>query len=418
MIPSTASPHVKGTETEQIKNIINYINKKIQTKLVWVIFQPTKVNNDKKLNEEIIYFNDYNDAIEIIDEIKPDVILNETEFFSQSIAFGLAAKFRKIPLITYCLVTYTKPNLLFNIKSRLRLLFSDHVFMQTTSSNESMLKFNQIKLKFVENTLKKMGYNKTKITFSLIHFILKQFFTFTQVPVNRLIEGDLNLCSSIKWADHLIRHDFKKSSIVVTGDPYLDTLFLKSQNNDMIKNKSNIIKILFCPSPLHEHGFISRKEESEIILKTIDKITQNKNFEIALKIHPSTSSKADYEEILGGREIEIFQKEDIMDILPQFNVMITYGASLVIPYALILKKPVVFLDVFSAVNDSDLFYDELIAVRCNQISEIEQKIDQSIRKEINEIHYREYIKKHLGLFDGKSSERSGQSILNFLDITN
>ena len=49
LIPNARPPHVKGTETEQIKNIINYINKKIQTKLVWVIFQPTKVNNDKKL---------------------------------------------------------------------------------------------------------------------------------------------------------------------------------------------------------------------------------------------------------------------------------------------------------------------------------------------------------------------------------
>ena len=82
---------------------------------------------------------------------------------------------------------------------------------------------------------------------------------------------------------------------------------------------------------MHEHGYVSKKEENDVILKTIDKIIQNKNFEITLKIHPSTSSKTEYEKLLDKREVKIYQKEDLMDVLPQFNVMITYGASSVIP---------------------------------------------------------------------------------------
>ena len=415
LIPNSRPPYVKGTETVQIKNIMSHVNEKIQTKLVWVIFQPSKINNYEKFDGEIINFDDYCDAIEIVDKIKPDIILNETEFFTQSVAFGLAAKFRNIPLVTYCLVSYVETSLLFNIRSKLRILFSNDVFLQTTDSNESMLKFNQRKLKFIEKTLKKMGYNKMKIIYFLIHFILKQFFAFSYVPVSKLIEGDLNLCSNIKWADYLIKNDFKKSSIVVTGDPYLDTLFLNSKNSDKIKNKPGITKILFCTSPMHEHGYVSKKEENDVILKTIDKIIQNKNFEITLKIHPSTSSKTEYEKMLDKREIKIYQKEDLMDILPQFNVMITYGASSVIPYAIILKKPIVFLDMFSYTKNLNLFYDELVAVRCDQISELEQKIYQSMKKEINEIHYKKYIEKHLGMFDGKSSARSCESILKFLD---
>ena len=420
LIPNARSPNFEGTETVQIKNIINEINKKNKTKIIWVIFQPSKTQVKENEREQIINFSDYGNAVEILNKFNPDLVITETEFFSQSIAFVLAAKFKKIPVVTYCFVAYVNTNLIINIKSRLRLLFSKKVFGETTelekkSSDASMIQFNIRKLRFISKTLKEIKYNKIHIYFSIISFILKQFFSTSLVPVEKQIEGKLNLCSNTKWKEYLEKNNFEKSTIVVTGDPYLDQLFIKFKNSKPVQNiETNKIKILFCTSPMHEHGYVSKSEEDEIILKTIDNILKNTNFELAIKIHPSTSSKEEYEKLINDRKILIYQKEKLTEKLEQFDVMITYGASSAILNAIMLKKPVVFLDVFSYTKNLNLFYDKLISIKCTNLDEISQKIMFSINNEIKEENYNEYIKQHLEKFDGNSAIRASNAIMDVL----
>jgi UDP-N-acetylglucosamine:LPS N-acetylglucosamine transferase len=420
LIPNARSPNFEGTETVQIKNIINEINKKNKTKIIWVIFQPSKTQVKENEREQIINFSDYGNAVEILNKFNPDLVITETEFFSQSIAFVLAAKFKKIPVVTYCFVSYVNTNLIINIKSRLRLLFSKKVFGEITelekkSLDTSMIQFNIRKLRFISKTLKEIKYNKIHIYFSIISFILKQFFSTSLVPVEKQIEGKLNLCSNTKWKEYLEKNNFEKSTIVVTGDPYLDQLFIKFKNSKPVQNiETNKIKILFCTSPMNEHGYVSKNEEDKIILKTIDNILKNTNFELGIKIHPSTSSKEEYEKLINDRKIPIYQKEKLTEKLEQFDVMITYGASSAILNAIMLKKPVVFLDVFSYTKNLNLFYDKLISIKCTNLDEISQKIMFSINNEIKEENYNEYIKQHLEKFDGNSAIRASNAIMDVL----
>ena len=420
LISNARPPNFEGTETVQIKNIINEINKKNKIKIIWVIFQPLKIQIKESSNEKIINFSDYGNAVEILNEFNPNLVITETEFFSQSIAFVLASKFKKIPVVTYCFVAYIETNILTNIKSRLRLLFSKKVFGETAelekkSNDSNMIEFNIKKLKFIIETLKEIKYNKIKIYFSITSFILKQFFSTSLVPVEKQIEGKLNLCSNTKWANYLEKNNFEKSTIVVTGDPFLDQLFNKFKNSKPIQNIDiNKIKILFCTSPMHEHGYVNKDEEDKIILKTIDNISKNPNFEIAVKIHPSTSSKEEYQKLINNNKIPIYQKEKLAQKLEEFDVMITYGASSAILNAIMLKKPVVFLDVFSYTKNLNLFYNELIAIKCTNLDEISQKIMFSINNEIKHEDYNEYIKMYLEKFDGNSAIRASDAIMSIL----
>jgi len=420
LIPNSRSPNFEGTETIQIKNILNEMNKKIKTNIIWVIFQPLKIQVKETEREKVINFNDYRSAIEILNKFNPNIVITETEFFSQSIAFVLASKFKKIPVVTYCFGTYVETNIRINIKSRLRLLFSKKVFGQTTELeenvlNDNMMQFNIKKIKFIIKTLEQIKYNKVKIFFSIISFILKQFFSTSLLPVEKQISGKINLCSNTKWAKYLEKNDFKKSSIVVTGDPHLDQLFIKFKNSKPIHNiKSNKIKILFCTSPMHEHGYINKDEEHKIILKVVDNILKNSNFDIAIKIHPSTSSKKEYEELINNVKIPIYQKEKLIEKLDEFDVMITYGASSAILSAIMLKKPIVFLDVFSHTKNLNVFYDELVSIKCTNLDEISQKILFSIKNEIREENYEKYFNLYLEKFDGNSGIRASDAIINIL----
>ena len=165
---------------------------------------------------------------------------------------------------------------------------------------------------------------------------------------------------------------------------------------------------------MHEHGYINKDEEHKIILKVVDNILKNSNFDIAIKIHPSTSSKKEYEELINNVKIPIYQKEKLIEKLDEFDVMITYGASSAILSAIMLKKPIVFLDVFSHTKNLNVFYDELVSIKCTNLDEISQKILFSIKNEIREENYEKYFNLYLEKFDGNSGIRASDAIINIL----
>jgi len=168
---------------------------------------------------------------------------------------------------------------------------------------------------------------------------------------------------------------------------------------DLVKNE-----VKFCN--LVTHDTITRFETSMELIKNNARLT---NF-----IHPSNSSKEEYQEIINktGHKIPIYQEEDIIDLLDRFDVLVTYGHSSITLLGVLLRKPIVFLNL----SEEDLrfseFLDKNVNVECKNLSNISSDIKIAIIKKISDKDFEKYIEKYIGKFDGKSSERMANAILN------
>jgi len=109
----------------------------------------------------------------------------------------------------------------------------------------------------------------------------------------------------------------------------------------------------------------------------------------------------------------IFQKENLVKLLSEFDVIITYGGSSVLLYMVILRKPIVFVN-FSGYSELNYFFDEKLMVECNNINDIMEKISEAKSKKIEEIHYKKYLETYIGKFYGNCSEIAANGILKIL----
>ena len=143
-----------------------------------------------------------------------------------------------------------------------------------------------------------MDYSTIDLLKFMSFFPRIQTFANTMIPVHPIASGDLNLCSTPKLVTKLENAGFSKSTIMLCGNPYFDKLFTQSQNK--LEKQENVkkIRVLFCTASMHEHGIWTKEKEDRIVTKVIKQVLTNKEIELVLKIHPSTSSKHEYEELL------------------------------------------------------------------------------------------------------------------------
>ena len=82
-----------------IKNFIKNLKEIDSVYCIWFLYNLKKNNMSKNLDETIIDIHDYNDAVEVLKEIKPDcVLVNNNQYATIDYSFSIAAKFLKIPL--------------------------------------------------------------------------------------------------------------------------------------------------------------------------------------------------------------------------------------------------------------------------------------------------------------------------------
>ena len=428
LIPSMRPPFSHGIEIIQFKNIIKEIGKKFNVKPIWVIFQPDKIEHEKTSDYEIIYYDNYKNALEILEEKNPDLILFDGDLTCYSISFALAGKFKNIPVVTTFFVTESEnnPNFLW-AKSRLRILFGNGLMRDEGSANTNkemdpkkfkMLSFGLSEYRFLLRTLKKINYSNFDLLRFMLFFPRFQIFSEQDTVKHPLASGVLNLCSTPKIVKKLKNAGFLDTTIFLCGNPYFDNLFLKRRD---YSNKLNNPKtrILFCTSSLHEHGMWSKQKEDNFVINIIKNISENKANEIALKIHPSTSSRKEYEELLqtNNLNITLYQKEDFVTLLAEYDIVICYGQTTAILEGILLNKKIIFIDFFNEHNLNQ-FFDESVMTYCSKLNDLDTKIQTSLEKIISKDRYQKYIEKHIGRFDGNCSTLAANEILKICNKKN
>lgn len=143
--------------------------------------------------------------------------------------------------------------------------------------------------------------------------------------------------------DYIIEKGGKPEQIIKIGSPRHDKFFREHKDN----SKSNIV-LLAANGFFHNNckgtdteAFIKMENFVRKILETIKKMP---NKEIIVKLHPGRVSydiKPLIQEI--DPSIQIFQNENILDLLEKSDVMISLNYSTVVLDAMILKKPSLIL---------------------------------------------------------------------------
>ena len=395
-------------ENLQFQNILNKLGKKIDIEELWILIEPSLENFEKfeklKFNYKEIEEYETNDLVSILDNEKPDVILigNDYDFFIRS--FIIAAKYRKIPIVLLLSVP-TSRNYLDKMD------FS--MIKGKIDTNKNRIGHIANKIMLMLSTYRKTGKN----IFSLIKILLNEInIIFSHYQPWGEYGCDLVLVTSMEWKKHLENKKIS-SKIEVIGYPTMDDVYLKIseiQKNDNLR-KTNM-EFLLLTTPMVEHGLWTEKEWIETIEKIITEI-QNKfpSSKIKLKIHPISESLEKYTKLIKkfGKNIEIFQREDLIKIINKSDFVITYGQSSSILQAALLEKPIIFVNLFDYPLEKMPFLKEGIGIEVNDISKLQDIVSNISQKDI-ENNIRNYINKHLYKFDGNVSERAADAIMKIM----
>lgn len=420
LIPKIKPPEESDIITNQLNNIFSKISKEYDLKLIWVIFQPHRFEQYKFNDSLVVDYREFNDAISALNYYQPDLIITEVRLGINGIIFAKSGNFLKIPVLT---ITPTGESeffsQIFSLKSNFQLIMSNKVIADASKKKKpkkfAMLRYSLDRYSYLLNTLKNINYT----FFALVKFFMLypriQIFSKSYPALDNITSGDLNICFNKHWESRLVKADFPKNSIFLCGDPAFDNLFHMVNKEKNIDSNFTGTRILFCPTPMHEHGWMTKKDEDDLIVKLIKKIQTIDNFQISLKIHPSTSSFQEYDELfkIHNLKINLFQKEDIFDLLQKSDVMLTYGSSNVILDAILLHKPVILLKNQSIPELSRLD-DQSIISECNEIDKLENLIKTSLSKSISKEIFESYITKQIGNFDGKNSEKIAEQIIQLI----
>jgi CDP-glycerol glycerophosphotransferase (TagB/SpsB family) len=90
--------------------------------------------------------------------------------------------------------------------------------------------------------------------------------------------------------------------------------------------------------------------------------------------------------------------------------MITYGSSNVILDAILLKKPIILFKN-PIIPDLSRLSDKTVISECSKIDDLDNLISKIIDHYIPDEFFENYIKKQIGNFDGKNSQRISNMIL-------
>ncbi len=422
LIPKIKPPEEHDIITNQLKNIFSELKEQCEIKLVWMIFQPEKFNEYEYENSTVLDYHQFNNALESVEKIKPDLIITEVRLGINGILFAKVGNDFKIPVVT---ITPTGESEFFSqnysIKSNFQLFMSDKVLADSSKDKNTkkfgMFRYSLHRYFFLIDTLRNVNYSLFNLIKFFIFYPRIQIFSKSYPALHKITSGNLNICFNKHWESRLLDAGFSKSSIFLCGDPAFDKLYQRIQLQKNLKvTDSKKINILFCPTPMHEHGLMKKKKEDELIIKLIQKVLELKDTGISLKIHPSSSSFLEYDNLLKSHHLNIplFQKEDTIDLLQKSDIMITYGSSNVILDAILLKKPIILLKN-SVIPDLSRLSDKTVISECSNIDDLDDLISKITIQSIPAGSLENYIEKQIGNFDGKNSQRISNMILKLTE---
>jgi hypothetical protein len=166
---------------------------------------------------------------------------------------------------------------------------------------------------------------------------------------------------------------------------------------------------------MYEHGLWTRKQRDDLVKVLVTEISKHKDeMSLVVKIHPSSEILSDYEKLIHpiDSSIPIYQKEDIQEFLNNSDVVLAYSASSGPIQALILKKPIIIINLNLA---GDIMLERKIVTECTDPSKIVSSIHQAISSNpATERKINEFVEDYIFKADGLAYERVGKAIIEII----
>ena len=101
LVISDASPHVNKITSVIFRQIVE--SKKFELEIVWIVIDDFAEIKEQHANQQykILYLSDFNNSLELIEEVKPDIIYHSVGYNIVDYSFILAEKLLNIPSFGY-----------------------------------------------------------------------------------------------------------------------------------------------------------------------------------------------------------------------------------------------------------------------------------------------------------------------------
>lgn len=411
LIPLHTTPNNKSFLTIFFENLLPVLKKHADVDVTWLVYTPERLDNNQTFsNDTILDIHDYENALEVVKKVCPDIIYSSETWNFIDYALSSVAKDMNIPVfcIVYSNIFLTKTTTQ-NILSNFKRFFQNSVPTDTDQNEKQFMRRGRFFIYKYRFLLKTMFAIK-KRRFETLTLIWK-FILFDRLNP-KFAPDTIQFLENEGLVKERLNLGFSKSNLIVTGNPIYDDAFHKLTNHTNSNSKSDKIRVLFAPSTLYEHGFWSSEQREYAVKETVKKITEQKNtMSLTIKIHPSSSVLSDYESMIHAIDptIQVHQKGGIQDFLQNTDVVITFQSSTAEVYALMANKPVIICNYYNI--KGDVFLDRKLAANCKNPSLLIQSIHQAVSESPIQNSRDDFIREFMYKWDGRASERISNYIM-------
>lgn len=410
----------KNNASMLLDNLLPILQKTFEVSIIWFLYMPEK----QKLvppheYERTVDIHDFNNAVELLKEVKPNLVFDNDFPSLMDFALDSAAKHLNIPVVTKIISSdQEKTTTKQFFTSFLPMFFQNSLPFEQNEKKQFLRRgrFFLYKYWFYLKTLKAINYNLLKII--KYFFIVLKWHTSSEIPyLDPRFQNKLQFLESEQMLKPMIGKGFDPSTLVVTGNPLYDGAFKKFRKLENKPSSTNKIRILFPPIQLYEGGIWTKKQRNFTIKEIIKNICTHKDkFSLIIKLHPSSQVYKDYESIIHeiDPDIPIYQKGTIENFLGDIDVVVSFGAiysSLL--FSLIAKKPLILCNFINYTPETPI--DDKAAWECTRPPELPKIIENAYSNRFqNQKKVDEYLKKIMYKTDGFASERLCEAISRLL----
>jgi hypothetical protein len=391
-------------------SVVKELENKFIVEVLWIVENGGYKLKKYKDSVNIYNLYSYHNYLEILNELKPDIVITihgDQGYIERSML--KAARYEGIPSVdiisSVIEINYFKKKISLGIINARLNAVRDHGRILVR------------KYRFLLRTLKaiRYGYKLTMV------MMLKDIYIPVLAFIPRYNHGgaDLNIVSNTEWIQLLTSKGINKDKVVVTGDCFLDTLYEKLRYYPKQKNHtSNKLFILLVTSPLVEHGYWTPRMRAKVVYEIISSIKdQILDVQLQIKIHPITENRKDYEEIVSpiDENISIIQSADLTELIDNSDIIVGFGATSAYFQALLLSKPVLLANLFGEDNSNNIYIRENLITECKSTIELINHIKDRTYMIPSKDTLDDVIQRLFYRFDGKCSSRAANHIINLIN---
>ena len=395
------------------KNVIPQLEKYFDVEVFWLTYTNQKLKQSEKIHSsyKILDIHDYQNALEIITEIGPNIIMANPIPNPIEYSVLLSGKYLKIPTIGIIDTEIDNKHIpIQNI-----FLTFKNIFYSSTESNTNFIKkikFILYKSKFLMKTQNGIGINFLNQWYDFFH-ILKMNLIDSEYPLYSKFSSDINFLDNKRNRLKLLTKGFLEKNIIVTGSPLYDKAF-KLKKREKVSNAK--IQVLLITANYYSHGFFSEKEQNNAIKLIVTTISKDSRLNLEIKIHPSSESISNYKQLLKKdlHLIKIYQKEDILEVIAKSDIILAIGDTSALHTAIIFEKPIIFCDFFG--HRITKLIDKKMALECTNTQKLIPMILELIQKPMTtKKQYEEFFIENYFLSDGNASYRIADKLRNLIN---